>query len=221
MMDTHEPLLDEKIPDAANLQTLKRKRSELRILKFEQGIKSQTIDNTIKIAAEYDLICRSTTLDEKARVIFKEMYLNLLTNNLQSCFQNPQQAIVPEETITPAILKAKSPGLDTTQPIHEGSGTTAPDNDAMRWFKHDTGKKALQERKKSGFSLKDIIQELDLDLDPVYIPAICKAVCTRFKNLRPESKYFSRMRRTFFFQQDRECIESILREECMKHKAGV
>jgi hypothetical protein len=91
----------------------------------------------------------------------------------------------------------------------------------MRWFKHDNGKKALQERKKSGFSLKDIIQELDLDLDPVYIPAICKAVCTRFKNLRPESKCFSRMRRTFFFQQDRECIESILREECMKHRAGV
>ena len=223
MMDMHEPLLDEKIPDAANLKTLKRKRAELKLLKLEQDIKSQTIDNNekeltqiTKITAEYDQFCRSTTLDEKARVIFKDIFLNMLTNR-QSYTQNYQQTTTPEVTITPAIPKAESPGLDIPQPIDEGSGTTATDEDAVRLFKDDIGKQSLREKKKSGFSLRDIIQEWDLDLDPALIPAICKTVCTRFKKLRPESQMFSKMRRTFFFQQDRSCLETILQEEYINH----
>jgi hypothetical protein len=217
--------IDEECPnDIAILKTLKRKRSLLELLKFEEDIKSQTIDNNMKeltritkIAAEYDQICRSTALDEKARVVFKEIYLNLLTN-LPSCIQNPQQVTEPEETMFPLaalpISKAESPVFNPDP--KETPIETTP----YAALKSSMDKKALQERKKAGFSLRDIIQELDLDLDPVYIPAICKSVCTRFKNLRPESKIFSRMRRTFFFQQDRGCIEKILREEYLKHRAG-
>jgi hypothetical protein len=217
MMDTHEPLLDEQISDEDNLKTLKRKRAELELLKLEQEIKSQTIDNNIKIAAEYDQICRSTTLDEKARVAFKEMYLNLLTN-LPPCTQNPQQVTVPEATM---FTLAALPISKAESPVFNPDPKDTPmDTTPYAALKSSMDKKALQEGKKAGFSLRDIIRELDLDLDPVYIPAICKSVCTRFKKLRPESKIFSRMRRTFFFQQDRGCIENILREEYVKHRAG-
>ena len=71
--------------------------------------------------------------------------------------------------------------------------------------------------RKTAFSIKDLIGEMELDIDPGRVPALCKTVCTRFRELRPGSEVFSKMRRTFFYQQDRGCLESILQEEYMKH----
>jgi hypothetical protein len=77
------------------INVLKQKRKELGIQKMEQDIqvrdqeiKAQSIENGLKeqaritnILTEYDRICASKTIDERARGLFKEAYLNSLTNS--------------------------------------------------------------------------------------------------------------------------------------------
>ena len=84
------------------IDVFKRKRKELGILKMEQDIqardqeikardqdiKAQSIENGLKeqtritnILTEYDRICASKTIDERARSLFKEAYLNSLANS--------------------------------------------------------------------------------------------------------------------------------------------
>ena len=71
--------------------------------------------------------------------------------------------------------------------------------------------------RQTAFSIRDLIEEFELEIDHTHMPALCKAVCTRFRELRPGSDVFTKMRRTFFYQQDRACMEGILREEYMKY----
>jgi hypothetical protein len=84
----------------------------------------------------------------------------------------------------------------------------ALESSAVEEVKHD---------RKTAFSIKDLIGEMELDIEPGRVPALCKTVCTRFREIRPGSDVFSKMRRTFFYQQDRACLESILQEEYMKY----
>jgi hypothetical protein len=71
--------------------------------------------------------------------------------------------------------------------------------------------------KKTAFSIKDIIKEMELSVDHAYIPAMCKAVCTRFRDARPKSEMFSRQRQTYFYLHDREFMENLVREEYTKY----
>ena len=71
--------------------------------------------------------------------------------------------------------------------------------------------------RKTAFSLKDLIEEMDLKIDPVLVPVICKTVCTLFREMCPGSETFSKKRRTFFYNDDRECIENIMQAEYVKY----
>ena len=97
------------------------------------------------------------------------------------------------------------PVLQTT------SGTTATEN------KVEEGKKVRNLDRKTAFSLKDLVEEMDLKIDSVLVPVICKTVCTRFREMCPGSETFSKKRRTFFYKDDKECIEKIMQEEHLKY----
>jgi hypothetical protein len=80
----------------------------------------------------------------------------------------------------------------------------------------EEGPKVKKDRK-TAFCIKDLIGDMKLDIDPAHVPALCKTVCTRFREIRPKSDVFTKMRRTFFYQQDRECLEDIVHEEFIKY----
>ena len=77
----------------------------------------------------------------------------------------------------------------------------------------------VKKDKKTAFSIKDLIEDMKLEIDPKRMPALCKTVCTRFREIRPQSDVFTKMRRTFFYQQDRECLEDIVQEEFLRHSS--
>ena len=97
-------------------------------------------------------------------------------------------------------------------------GTTTPHEEAVieeeESIKLPTAKK---NDRQTAFSIRDLIEEFEMDIDHGHMPALCKAVCTRFREIRPGSDVFTKMRRAFFYQQDRACMEAILREEYMKN----
>jgi hypothetical protein len=77
--------------------------------------------------------------------------------------------------------------------------------------------------KKTAFSLKDLIQELELKVDSAYNNEFCKTVCARFREVCPGKETFTKKRRMFFYMQDKECLEGLIKEEYLKYtvrKAG-
>ena len=71
--------------------------------------------------------------------------------------------------------------------------------------------------KRTAFSIKDIIREMELSVDHAYVPVMCRAVCSRFRDARPGSEMFSRQRQTYFYLHDREFMEKLVREEYTKY----
>ena len=55
----------------------KRKREELEILELEQNIRAKMHDNMTKIMGSYQSACTDTIMDERARLMFKDYFLNL------------------------------------------------------------------------------------------------------------------------------------------------
>ena len=80
-----------------------------------------------------------------------------------------------------------------------------------------TKKKTGKLDKSTAFSIKDLIRELELQVDSKDAPIMCKAVCTRFRQMCPGSEMFSRQRQTYFYTHDRECLEGLVQEEYTKH----
>jgi hypothetical protein len=79
-----------------------------------------------------------------------------------------------------------------------------------------TTKKTGKLDKRTAFSIKDLIRELELQVDSKDVPIMCKTVCTRFRQMCPGSEMFSRQRQTYFYTHDRECLEGLVREEYTK-----
>ena len=106
---------------------------------------------------------------------------------------------------------------------HEGIESVSELKVAVDTATTSTEEKIEEEKKvrnldrKTAFSLKDLIEEMDLKIDPVLVPVICKTVCTRFREMCPGSETFSKKRRTFFYKDDKECIEKITQDEYMKY----
>jgi hypothetical protein len=71
--------------------------------------------------------------------------------------------------------------------------------------------------KKTSFSLKDLIGELELKIEPELVPAICKTVCTRFREQNPGSETFTKKRRTFFYADNKDCLAKLIQEEYLKY----
>jgi hypothetical protein len=73
----------------------KRKREELELLSLEQDLRAKMHDNAVKIMTSYQALCTDTTMDERARLMFKDYFLNITNLHAPS---NPQQAIENGET---------------------------------------------------------------------------------------------------------------------------
>jgi hypothetical protein len=108
-----------------------------------------------------------------------------------------------------------TPAADTAGRLQECMDAIVEMGEALESAAVEEG--MVKRDRKTAFSIKDLIGDMELDIEPGRVPTLCKTVCTRFREIRPGSEVFSKMRRTFFYQQDRECLESILREEYMKY----
>ena len=87
----------------------------------------------------------------------------------------------------------------------------------------EVGEEAIKKKREmhlarhAAFSIKDLITELELKIIPTHYAAVCKMVCTRFKFLNPGCEMFSKKRRTYFYEKDRECLEKLIQEEYLKY----
>jgi hypothetical protein len=77
--------------------------------------------------------------------------------------------------------------------------------------------KILKERRKFAFSLKCLVEQLDLEIDQAYMPAMGKAVSAKFSEMYPACETFSRKKTIFFYEKDKECLEKIFKEEYLKY----
>ena len=73
--------------------------------------------------------------------------------------------------------------------------------------------------RKAAFTLKSLMQDLQIKVDQAFMPAFGKAVSTRFKALCPGSETFSRKKTVYFYDTDRECLEVIVQEEFLRHSS--
>ncbi len=71
--------------------------------------------------------------------------------------------------------------------------------------------------KKTAFSLRDLMQRMDIKADKAFMPVMGKTVSARFRERRPGSETFSKKKTTYFYEQDRECMEELIREEYLKY----
>jgi hypothetical protein len=74
-----EPELD----DQGSLVGFKRRREELELFKLEEEIKTMAQARMTNLRSEYNLVCTDTTMDERARLLFKDTYMNMLLNSQQ------------------------------------------------------------------------------------------------------------------------------------------
>jgi hypothetical protein len=73
--------------------------------------------------------------------------------------------------------------------------------------------------RKAAFTLKSLMQDLQIKVDQALMPAFGKAVSSRFKALCPGSETFSRKKTVYFYETDRGCLEDIVQEEFLRHSS--
>ena len=73
--------------------------------------------------------------------------------------------------------------------------------------------------RKASFTLKSLMQDLQIKVDQAFMPAFGKAVSTRFKALCPGSETFTRKKTVYFYETDRGCLEDIVQEEFLRHSS--
>ncbi len=76
----------------------------------------------------------------------------------------------------------------------------------------------MKEKRKSAFSLKGLMKQMDIKIDRAYMPSLGKCVSLRFSMLRPGGEKFTKKKTTYFYDIDRECIENLIRDEFSKHQ---
>jgi hypothetical protein len=79
-------------------------------------------------------------------------------------------------------------------------------------------KAAIKTERKSAFSIKNLIDEMGLKVEAAFVPAICKAVCRRYRVEHHLGEMFTRKRQTFFYNQDRECLRKMIENEFSEHQ---
>ncbi len=88
--------------ETENSLSFKRKREELEILRLEQDLKAQMQANITSLTVDYDRICTNTTMDERAKLMFKDCYLNIILNNH---FHSPPEQGMVIENGNPSLNK--------------------------------------------------------------------------------------------------------------------
>ena len=73
--------------------------------------------------------------------------------------------------------------------------------------------------KKASFTLKSLMEDLNIKVGQTFMPAFGKAVSSRFKALCPGSATFSRKKIVYFYETDRGCLEDIVQEEFLRHSS--
>ena len=76
---------------------------------------------------------------------------------------------------------------------------------------------AKTHNRKSAFSLRGLMEQMDIKDDQAYMPTMGKTVSARFRERCPGSETFSKKKTTYFYEQDRECMEELVREEYLKY----
>ena len=85
--------------------------------------------------------------------------------------------------------------------------------------KEELGVAKVARDRKNAFSLKGLMEQMDIKIDRAFMPAMGKAVSAKFKELCPGGETFSKKKTTYFYDDDRECLEILIQEEYMKHVA--
>jgi hypothetical protein len=173
---------------------IKRKREELELLKLEQDIraKEQDLDakkqaSIIALNIEYNRVCSSTNMDEGARLVFKDAFLGMVAR----------------------VTKSFHASESCMQGNHEEDVQSSHVNE------EELDSKTMM--RGSAFSLKGLVERLDLKIDQAFMPAIGRAVSTKFSEMYPERETFSRKKTAYFYEKDRECLEKIVSEEYVKY----
>jgi len=78
--------------------------------------------------------------------------------------------------------------------------------------------KPTKEEKASLFSLKHLMKEMGMEVENVFVPVICKAVCKIFRDRYPLGRMFSRKRQTFFCNDDKELLKNLVQMELLNHQ---
>jgi hypothetical protein len=194
---------------------LKRRREELEIIKLEKEIKAQDIERITDLLNRYKQTCTDSTLDEQARVLFKSAYMKILiecqnsTNTVQGVGEGGADNTTTTTTTTSTQKLNKKAAAATTRNLDKTTTTTEK--------KVEEEKKVRNLDRKTAFSLKNLVEEMDLKIISVLVPVICKTVCTWFREMCPGSETFSKKRRTFFYKDDKKCIEKIMQDEYVKY----
>ena len=71
--------------------------------------------------------------------------------------------------------------------------------------------------KKTAFSLKGLMQRMDIKVDQAFMPTMGKTVSAKFREMCPRSETFSKKKTTYFYAQDKECLEELIKEEHLKY----
>lgn len=210
----------------------RKKHNELVLLRLEHEVKSFEMENRLKekdsvadLFNQYKQVCNCSIIDDHAKRLFKEAFMRLLpdSESFTHC-QNEstkQQHVEPEqmqveESDTKGSVFNKSESLDD---VCEGKLVSSPETNTMKntQCKVDTEKSLRKTKKRSAFSLKDLLDELHIELDPIIIPIVCRTVCSRFSREYPGSKRFSKHRRTYFYSEDRKHLKEMMKEEYFKY----
>jgi hypothetical protein len=76
----------------------------------------------------------------------------------------------------------------------------------------------MQAARQSAFSLKSLMNDMDIKIDKAFMPAMGKVVSARFSVLSPESEKFTKKKITYFYEKDRECLEKLVQEEFFEYQ---
>jgi hypothetical protein len=215
-------------------QRFKRKFKELKLLKLEQEIRSQVVDNRLKevgciteLLKHYQNLSSCSEIDEYAKKRFKNAFISILPDFQAEHSISPVESVPKNEGLIFTEISDETdnfPGVKESTIVDELKQALESVDDLQKNTGITDGKYEGAARvvitkldKKTAFSIKDVIKELGLDVDHARVPAMCKTVCTRFKEARPESEMLSRQRQTYFYLHDRELMEKLVREEYAKY----
>jgi hypothetical protein len=175
-------------------------------------------DLVVDLINQYKLVCNCSIIDDHSKRLFKEALMRLLPDSKSfTYFQNEsttQQHVEPEKMHVEES-NAKGSAFSKTESLELVSSETNTMQNTQS--KIDTEKSLRKTKKRSAFSLKDLMDELHLEMDPNFVPVICKTVCTRFGKEHPKSERFSRQRRIYFYPDDRNRLKQMIQEEYSRY----
>jgi hypothetical protein len=161
-------------------------------------VEIECLHSIIKQLQESLQASKKMQTDHEAAVAGKDKVISDLKDNLNKCVESlifSHGKELPKVSDVPKLSEPKPsdvPKLSEPKPEHN---------------------------RKKAFTLKSLMDEMDLQIDRQFMPAIGKAVSLKFKKQYPESETFTRHKTAFFYDEDKAALEEIVRKECSKSMA--